>query len=210
MMKNTEYTRGSATTAVIALIILIIFLGIGGFAYYHYGEKYEEENTAENTAISGSSIASSTTVASAVVGAGSVTRTTTELETVYKPAHTEVVSRPGSPFPGGSVYHNSAYGLSVPVPANWAGYSVYQNREFFGGFPSLASIHFNVAGTNPLTVNVFTKEQWNDIRNQENANHLNVNSLGEGIYLGENFTYIFSTQTLTPESQSILPYILFY
>lgn len=205
MQNNLKTEKGSASTAIIALVILAVFLGAGAFVYYHSDNQLVA--TKNNDELP-SYTASSSSVASAIIGSGVETKT--ELKTVYEPAHTEVVTRPSNPFPGGPVYHNSTYGLTVPLPAGWSGYSIYQNVEYFGGFPSLVSLHFNVGGTNPLTVNVFTKEQWNDIRNQENANHLNVNSLGEGIYLGENFTYIFSTQTPGASTSTILPYILFY
>lgn len=205
-MKNAyKFQKGSTTTAIVALVILIIFLALSALVYYKYDDKVAVENPS-NTVIPDYT-ATTTVVSNPVNASGEVT---TETKTVYEPEHTKVVTRPASPFPGGPTYHNSTYGLTVPLPASWNGYSVYINRESYGGFPNSNSIHFNVGGTNPLTINVFTKEQWNAIRNQENANHLNVNSLGEGMYLGENFTYIYSSQALTTEAQSILNYILFY
>ena len=205
MKTNTKYQlqKGSATTSLVALVILVAFLIAASVAYYHYhkmpyaltdsknGEEYSQE-------------ASTTTV--------EVTTSTTTLKTVYVPARTVVRTTPGTPFAGGSIYHNPTYNLTVYLPATYAQYTVSQGADTYTGVPDTVSLHFSGinGNANNFTINVFSMEQWNKIRTIENAAHMNVNSYGEGNYLGENFKFIYSSYGSEPQIQQILDQVRFY
>jgi hypothetical protein len=195
-MKTTTLQKGSGNTAVIAIVILMLFMIGGAFVFRTY-------NT--STSVTATSTSQSLTDYIVDQTTGTTTNTYAQTPTPQTIVRTTLVS----PFPGGSVYRNSTYGLSVPLPASWNGYTTTEGRETFAGVTNLASIRFYLGGANPLTINVFTKEQWNDIRIQET--NLQVNGYGEGSYLGENGTYIFATNsTGGAEIQSILDAIRFF
>ncbi len=107
-------------------------------------------------------------------------------------------------------YYNPTYGLRLKIPPSWAGYAVQTTNSAFGGLPSSNSIHFYVFGRESFVINVFTKEEWNNLRITETNN--NVNSYGEGEYLGENGTFIFSSQVFLNQTdvESILYTAGFY
>lgn len=194
-MKNpTFYQKGSVSTLVIALVILVIFVIAAGTVYSKKNPSLlslvTQGSTTTPPVYSNATTSSSGTV---------VNTRDSEIGTPIQASYTTTLV---SPFPGGSVYHNSTYGLTIPLPTSWAGYTVTTTRETFAGVTNLASIKFFVGGQNPLTINVFTKEQWNDIRIQETNSQ--VNGFGEGNYLGENSRYIFATNSIGGEEISLI------
>ena len=134
------------------------------------------------------------------------TATTTTTTTTLVNSPTATVS--GTTFLAGN-YHNSVYGLTLNLPAN---YQPIDTGTSPAGVVASDSIEFTNNGQDIFSINVFTKQQWNVIRTEENTEHLNVNNLGEGTYLGENETYIFSYSiaTQSPDIQSILSTIRYY
>jgi hypothetical protein len=127
--------------------------------------------------------------------------TTTTTTTIVAPTNPAV-------FVGGT-YHNSVYGLTLSLPAN---YEPFDTGSSPTGVVASDSIQFTENGADIFSINVFTKQQWNIIRTKENTEHLNVNDLGEGTYLGENETYIFSynASSNNAEVQNILSSIKYY
>lgn len=110
-------------------------------------------------------------------------------------------------YPSGPYYHNNLFGLSVP------GIYVVQNGALnsYGNVAPTASYDFYYTGVKLFTINVFSKEEWNNIRIQEtvqsDAGTKNA-YLGEGHYLGENKTWIYSFE---PSTYAVPPSgILFY
>jgi hypothetical protein len=190
-MTNITYQKGSVKTGIIALVILVVFVIVAGTVYAKKSPSLLNIINQNST---------TTPVGSASHSNGSVTNTYgDEVGASQGATHTTSMI---SPFVGGVVYHNAQYGLTVPLPASWSDYTVVESKEAFAGVLSLASLHFYVRGQNPLTINVFTKEQWNDIRIQETNNQ--VNGFGEGNYLGENTTYIFATNSIGGEETSLI------
>ncbi|MDB5266308.1 MAG: hypothetical protein JWN89_123 [Parcubacteria group bacterium] len=209
-MKTTKNTmthtleKGSASTAGIALGILVLFVILGGALYR---SDYPGGSQPANIISGLPQYSTNEPAAEPSVVYTTVEVPTGETRQVYQPATTKVVNRAVSPFPGGSTYHNSAYGLTVPLPAGWSNVPSV-GADVYAGIPDTASIHFAGPGGQTLTVNVFTKEQWNNIRIQETLGQ--TNSFGEGNYLGENFTYIYSVQGSASDLQNISNRILFY
>ncbi len=82
------------------------------------------------------------------------------------------------------------------------------------GLPGTAQIHFVAPGesNDAFVVNVWGKAGWNYVRTQENYVHLNTSNIGEGTYLGENFTWIYSytINSHSAEAQSALSGAVFY
>lgn len=190
-LARRSMAKGSAQTGTIALIILVIFLFIGGTVYYIYRETPARTTGYDTNTTTGNPIITSTR------------------GTLYEPGTTQTIVTQVNPFPGGPVYKNPNYGLTISMPSTYAGYTVLNAREAFAGVYDLDSLHFYNGGVNTFTINVFTKQQWNDIRIQETNNQ--VNGYGEGTYLGENKNYIFSTNTTNPgQVQQIFDNILFY
>lgn len=190
---NNTLEKGTAKTGLIALAILIIFIVLGAIVY-----RSDSKDTI---------LPNSTTTPAYTLNTGTSTTSTSTVTTVYTPTTTRTVAVISSPFPGGVVYHNSTYGLTVGLPTTWNNYRVTIGQDSFAGVSNTASIYIN-GGTSPLTINVFTKEQWNDIRIQETNSQ--INSFGEGDYLGENKNYIFSSIGSGPDIQSILDRVRFY
>ena len=204
MKINTNYQKGSVNTALIALVILIIFLIAGTSIFYRY--RKDDEDALNNPALSGTNTNSYSDENKVVVATTSVTT----LKTIYKPARTVVRTSPGTPFPGGQTYQSSIYGLTVFLPATYNKYTVTVGKDSYTGVSDTASLHFAGINGHDFTINVFTMEQWNKIRTIENVANMNVNSYGEGDYLGENFKYIYSSYGPEPELQKILDQVRFY
>lgn len=192
-MKNT-LEKGTAKTATIALVILVIFIILGVVVYKMNDGEISDDN-----------LTSTTTPTYTINDVTSTT--TTGTKTGSQPTIPRTVAVVESPFPGGSVYHSDTYGLTIPLPAAWNGYSASISTDTYAGVSDLASIHL-IGAASSLTINVFTKEQWNDIRIQETNGQ--VNSFGEGNYLGENKNYIFSSVGSGPDIRSILDRVRFY
>ncbi|MDB5254475.1 MAG: hypothetical protein JWL80_541 [Parcubacteria group bacterium] len=167
-----SHQKGSVYTVTIIVVVLIILLALGGLGWYAYGRPVETATT-------------STTTTNSTEGTSVVTTTQVPV-TVTSPG----TAIPVSPFPGGTVYHNGVYGLTLALPA---GYTYAESVQTFQSFPDSDTITFSENGSKVFQINVFTKPQWNAIRTQENLAHQNVNDLGEGNYYGENKTYIFSS-----------------
>jgi hypothetical protein len=104
--------------------------------------------------------------------------------------------------------------LTLRFPSTFSGYRSYETYGGPNGLPGTLQIHFVAPGenTDAFVVNVFSKEQWNIIRTQENYVHLNTSNIGEGTYLGENFTWIYSATIYShaAEAQSALSGAVFY
>jgi hypothetical protein len=109
----------------------------------------------------------------------------------------------------GGTYHNSVYGLTLNLPTD---YQPFDTGTSPAGVVGSDSIQFTENGLQVFSINVFTKQQWNTIRTEENTENLDVNDLGEGTYLGENETYIFSYNIVSNQAQvqSILSSIKYY
>lgn len=168
-----------ASSAIVILIILILGIIIGAY----YWKKNPSTPTTTTTTPS---------------GYGNTQTTGNTNETVLTPLNntnntngSPAVVTPSTTVTGGSNYQFPT-GLTLALPATWQAYSITHTSPSFGGVTPADSTTFNVGGAKALTINTFTKEQWNRIRTQENAANQNVNSLGEGTYLGENSTYIYS------------------
>ncbi|MEK9200419.1 MAG: hypothetical protein AAB909_00430 [Patescibacteria group bacterium] len=92
----------------------------------------------------------------------------------------------------GPAYRNTTYSLTIP-----GNYEVTPtNPNSYSGVTATASYNFYTNGNLAFIVNVFSDEQWNNIRIQETMNVAEqggTNSYkGEGRYLGENFSWVFS------------------
>ncbi|MES2214380.1 MAG: hypothetical protein V4465_03285 [Patescibacteria group bacterium] len=191
--------RGSGTTATVALGILILFAILGGALYRSdYGNDDLPKNITYGTP--------SYTDDEPQVVSTTIEVPTGETTRVYQPGGTTVVRKAISAFPGGSSYH-SAFGLTVSLPPGWSN-TPSVGSDVYAGVPDTASIHFAGPAGQNMTINVFTKEQWNNIRIQETLGQ--VNAFGEGSYLGENFTYIYSVQGTASDLQNIASRVVFY
>ena len=170
------------TKNTVILLLIIIILFIVGVIFYSSRAPQASPNTATTTA--------STT-------------------TIPQPSPTSYLIPPPSNITYGGTYHNNVYGLTLDMPAS---YQALDTSASPTGVVASDSIQFVENGEKIFTINIFTKQQWNTIRTLENTEHLNVNNLGEGIYLGENETYIFSYSVLgNPTAvQSIISSIKYY
>lgn len=197
----THKERGSASGVVIGVIavIVLILIGLGLYAYKNPVEV--AQNGESSTRIE--YVATTTTT---------YVSTTT---TAYEPditARTYTAPRSqsyGGTYASGSAYHNG-YGLTVP-----GSYTVTTGQDVYAGVYDTASLHFHLPaqagqGAQAFQINVWSKEQWNDIRIQETINAKEGTGptyFGEGSYLGENFTWIYS---VIPGSYNPLAGIRFY
>ena len=178
-MKNNQ--RGFASLLVVIILVLII----GGIWWAYSKNKTPgnylnpSDNQSENSPTT--SYGSNNTNSSALTPSNN-NNTTNE---------PTVITTSSNVFPGGSEYR-SPFGLTLALPASWQAYALTKNSTTYGGVAPTDSTTFRLAEGPVLTINVFTKEQWNSIKTQENAANLNVNSLGEGEDLGENATYVYS------------------
>jgi hypothetical protein len=182
--KMINRTLGTLLVLVIVVIIIMVL-------------------TSSHNAKISSEIASTTSQTTT----STVTQTTT---TVYvPPTYTTVDTNGQSIFPGGIFYRNPVYNFTLSLPATWNGYSITNGSATYAGVSIANSIQFNRVGINIFTINAFSKQQWNNIRNQES--HSGISSFGEGSYLGENADTIFSaiTNSGASEVQSILNTVRF-
>lgn len=168
------------------LLIVIVILILGGILF-----AYDKSKTPTNYSNQGIN-----TTETPVINSNNTTNTgstavTPSANTSQPGSGSAVITTTSNVFPGGSEYR-SPYGLALAFPASWQAYAMTKNTTSFGGVAPSDSTTFRLSTGPVLTINVFTKEQWNRIKTQENAANQNVNSLGEGEYLGENATYIYS------------------
>lgn len=181
---NRESGQATAVVMGVAALVLVTIVGLGIYAYRNppLGRDYEAPGKPRPSNNLGS-ISTSTT--------GS----TISIATSTKPSATEGRAQPkpvaaASQAVSGPAYHNPTFGLTVP-----GSYNVAQRQNVYGGVPTTASYDFYTGGVYAFTINVFSKEQWNNIRIQETRNMkegTGPDYLGEGRYLGENQTWIYS------------------
>jgi len=194
MTKNTLKNTQNGFISIIAILAIILI--IGGIAWIAYSARHNGITDGMAT----------TTI-------GTTATTTTVVKVI--PPHEVTVYKQVATYPGGVTFH-SPFGLTLPFPATWAGYTLIQTNESYAGVPALATYNFNVGGDRVLTINAFTKEQWNNIRIQEEQDILEGETrneyFGEGHYLGENTTYIFSydIQGRDAETQTVVNGAVFY
>lgn len=131
---------------------------------------------------------------------------------VQKPRVSYPVATRTASAVSGFHYRNATFGLTLPLPNSWNGYRVYETAGSPAGFPSTRTIHFIAPGETgeAFLIHVFTKEQWNALRTEENRR--GISDMGEGKYLGENATWIYSYNIFARqnESQMILNNARFY
>jgi len=186
------------------LVIVIILLILGGIWWaYKKSETQINYTVKEND----TEISSSTNIG--YTGGSSTDSTVLTPSNSAQSTQPTVISGNSNVFPGGTEYR-SPYGLTLALPANWQAYALTKNSVTYGGVASTDSTTIRLASGPVLTINVFTKEQWNKIKTEENAANQNVNSLGEGEYLGENSTYIYSfiIHDLEAEARKVLANII--
>lgn len=195
-MKSTE--RGQATAVVIGVAALVVFtiVGLGIYAYKNptfglYG-KNDENKPKGSFYDNGSSATSSITLATSTKPTGGT------ITVAPSRAATTTASKPASSAPKRqtATVYQSAYGsypFGITVPR---GYTAAPGATgVYGGVQPTVSYNFFANGVYAFTVNVFSKEQWNDIRIQETRNikeGTGPEYLGEGRYIGENKTWIYS------------------
>lgn len=205
---------GKAVTAV----IIVVVLALVGFGFYVYNDNSAVTTTATNSSptpatfvvassspntnqsqlatsaySSGSTYTAPTTPASPAptytAPASTVTNTSRTTTTYRAPATT---IRRVTPING---YHNSTFGLTVP-----GSYTVAQSAAVYGGVPTSSSLIFYYRGVPAFQINVWSRENWSKLRNEETWNEHDGNIagtyFGEGTYLGENFTWIYSVLPL--------------
>jgi hypothetical protein len=161
------------TAEAIALIVVfvVIIIAISGWWYYKHTKLVYTESLPVGTAYNPTAT------------------TTTIYKNVYVPGATVT---PTSPT--GVIFHDSTYGLTIDLPSNFAGYRSYITQGGPNNLSGTEEIHFVAPNetSDAFVVNIFSKQQWNNIRTQENLAHQNINDLGEGNYIGENTTWIYS------------------
>jgi hypothetical protein len=179
-------------SSIVAVIIILLIIGGIWWAY----KKSQTQTTYTNQPTYNVSTTTNTgNTSSGVTNSSVLTPNSTQNST-----QPTVISGSSDVFPGGSEY-TSPFGLRLALPSTWQAYALTKNTVSFGGVAPTDSTTFTLAGGPVLTINVFTKEQWNRIKTKENAANQNVNSLGEGEYLGENTTYIYSYTIHDRESE---------
>lgn len=206
----------SGLVLIFLAIVVIAIIGIGWM--WHKGGVVATDSSSATTTAAGvpntgndsySYVISSSTPASGTVA--QAPKTTTRTVTTYV---RKTVASAGSSYTGvsGSVYHNATYGLTLRLPT--AGYRTYITAGGPSGLPGTAQIHFIAPGeaTDAFIINVWDKQGWNYVRTQENFVHLNTTNIGEGTYLGENFTWIYSYTIYShaAEAQTALSGAVFY
>jgi hypothetical protein len=222
----THREKGAASGLAMTLIVLILIAIIGiGFWWYHGATTSADDTTVAAAASStqGYTFTIATTTVSApntgtetVTGANDTyTATPAKTKTVtYTTYERRPVASAYSATTGlsGSTYHNGTYGLTLRLPS--AGWTSYMTSGGPSGLPGTAQIHFRAPGeaTDAFVVNVWSKAGWNYVRTQENFVHLNTSNIGEGTYLGENFTWIYSDTVYShaAEAQAALSGAVFY
>ncbi len=99
-----------------------------------------------------------------------------------------------------TTYSTSPYGMTLPFGEG----AVLTNTssDLYAGVPATATYTYNVGGVPKYKVNVFTKEQWNNIRIKETQEMIESDLkdlnhyYGEGRYFGESMDYIFTYTTI--------------
>jgi hypothetical protein len=208
-MQNRQ--KGAATGLIIGVIVVIIIVILGVGYWWKHAKTVTTDDAAANATSTGyqftvGNSTSTATTTGTVSGQKTETYTTYERRTVSATGNTTTATR----------YHNGTYGLTLGFGfgSSFAGFRTYETAGGPNGLPGTIQIHFIAPGesTDAFVVNVFSKEQWNKIRTQENYAHQNISDLGEGNYLGENFTWIYSDSIYshTAEAQSALAGAVFY
>ncbi|MBX4195471.1 hypothetical protein KW796_00740 [Candidatus Parcubacteria bacterium] len=184
----TQGEKGSASGVVIGVVAFVVLV-LAVFGVYAYKNPVEVSygNSQPETEI----IYVATTTTSYV----STTTTLYNRSQATAPATKPRASSSGqsaSAYIGysGTAYRNASFGLTVP-----GSHSVTVGRDAYAGVSDTASLHFYQGGVHAFQINVWSKEQWNDIRIQETMNAKQGTGptyFGEGSYLGENKTWIFS------------------
>ncbi len=204
-MKNTQKGAVSGTTIAVLVVALIVIVLIG-WMWKKGGVSVSKDTNATGTPFTYTIDNATTTASTTEVVKVTKTSTPTYKNTNTASAYTGVVN--------GTTYHNGTYGLTLSLPASWMGYRTYITNGGPNGLSGTAQIHFVAPGENDdaFVVNVWSKEQWNKIRTEENFVHRNTVDIGEGMYLGENFTWIYSTDSFSHNSevQSALNTAVFY
>lgn len=220
-MKNKQKGAASGIALGMLVVVLLAIVGIGWV--WKNGDTLARDNSAAvnagipNTGETGYSyvIDNSTSTAATTQSVTSEPRTETRTYTTYErrtvPA-TRTTASAYTGITGANVYHNSTYGLTLQLPS--AGWRTYVTSGGPAGLSGTAQIHFIAPGesTDSFVVNVWNKEQWTRIRTLENYVHLNTSNIGEGTYLGENFTWIYSytIYSNSAAAQSALSGAVFY
>lgn len=169
---------------VIAFVVLALF-GLGFYAERHITVLGEESGQSTQTVYVATTTLRYEATTTEVEVPGGRTYSTGRTATAY----TGYSSQPAYVGPA---YRNTIYGLTVP--------GIYQVTESAGGVyagvPTSASYNFYTNGVLAFTINVWSKEAWNNIRIQETINVAetkNVNQyFGEGHFLGSNKVWIYS------------------
>jgi hypothetical protein len=194
--------RGQATAVVlgVAALVILTIVGMGIYAYKNptfglYGKDdenkpkgsfYDSKNATSTLTVATSTSNSTSTIA--IAPSKNTTTSTAKPATTVRKTQTATVYQ--------SAYGSYPFGITVP-----RGYTTTAAATgVYGGIQPTAAYHFYANGAYAFTVNVFSKEQWNDIRIQETRNvkeGTGPEYLGEGRYLGENKTWIYS-QLATP------------
>lgn len=176
-------------TAVVLVVVGIVVLGLIGLGYYAYKHPIVAEKDREAPQVPDANATSTISIAATT---GSVA----EADDDDEPRATAAAAAPRRSTAttyqavSGPAYRNPTYGLTIPGT-----YQVVPSQNAYAGVPTAASYAFYQNGVYAYTVNVFSKEQWNNIRIQETINTkegIGPDYLGEGRYLGENKTWIYS------------------
>ena len=197
---NSEKGQATAVVLGVAALVILTIVGLGIYAFRNptyglYGKDNKNkpsgsfyDNQGTTTISTATSTKAKPTASSTISIAPSRTATSTA---AAKPATTRrVVSASPYQAVSGPAYRAPTFGLTVP-----GSYTVSVGQNVYSGVPATASYNFFSGGVYAFTINIFSKEQWNDIRIQETRNAkegTGPDYLGEGRYLGENMTWIFS------------------
>lgn len=188
--------KGSASGIVIGVIALVLVVLIVGGIYAYNNPAVVE--TASNTEASSTIVyvASTTTsyISTTTTTQVLVPRTPNTGSSAYiapKPqAKQTALSYSGySNVSYANSYHNATFGLTIP-----GNYSASSGQDTYGGISDTASLHLYYGGAQAFQVNVWSREAWSRLRNEETWNNTNGGQtyFGEGTYLGENFNWIYS------------------
>ncbi len=189
-MKNKQKGAGGLA----ALIVLVILIAIIGYFWKRNPTNTYTDNT--NTGTTNNDYTPINTGTSGGTNPGS-TAGVTNTPTGGATGSTTVTQNAS-----GSVTYRLPEGLTLKFPQSWAPYAITKPSGSYGGVTPVDTSTITLPDGPVLRVNVFTKEQWNSIKTQENAANQNTASLGEGEYLGENSTYIYSFTILGHEAEA--------
>ena len=203
-MQNRQ--KGAISALVIGVLVVVIAIIIGiGYWWNHSTKVNSDDNLGSNA---------TSTEPKFTIGDPS----TTTISKTTKPVITGTHSNPTPTSEGNTTtstrYHNGTYGLTLGFPASFSGFRTYETAGGPSNLGGTIQIHFIAPGetSDAFVVNVFSKAQWNAIRTQENYAHLNTSNIGEGNYLGENFTWIYSDTVIShnAEAQAAFSNAVFY